>query len=346
MGVTLGELAARLQCEVRGDADTSIEGVGTLQGAGPGQIAFLANPRYRRYLESTRAGAVIVSAEHADACQAPVLIAADPYLTYARVAAAISPAPAPSAGVHPAAVVDEAATIAEDASIGACAVVGAGSRIGRGVEIGPGCTIGADVKVGDGTRLVARVTLCDGVRLGARCLLHPGVVIGADGFGIARDGEGWTKVPQLGAVVLGDDVEVGANTTIDRGAIDDTVIGNGVKLDNQIQVGHNVVIGEHTVVAGCTGISGSSVIGKRCMIAGQVGIAGHLDIADDVVVTGKSLVAGSVREAGVYSGALTMDEARRWRRSAARFRQLDDMARRLKRLEKQIIDDRSGEPDG
>lgn len=346
MGVTLGELAARFECETRGDAATPIDGVGTLRNAGPGQIAFLANPRYRRYLDSTRAAAVILAPEHVDACPVPALIAADPYLTYARVAGVVCPVPAHEGGVHPAAVVAPDADLADDAWIGPCAVVEAGARIGAGVFVGPGCSIGRGAVVGEGARLVARVSLCDGVRVGARCILHPGVVIGADGFGVARDGQAWVKVPQLGAVVLGDDVEIGANTTIDRGAIDDTIIGNGVKLDNQIQVGHNVVIGEHTVVAGCTGISGSSVIGRRCMIAGQVGIAGHLEIADDVVVMGQTLVAASVREPGVYSSALTMDEARRWRRNAARFRQLDDMAKRLKRLEKQAAADMGEKGDG
>lgn len=338
MGVTLGELAARFGCESGGDPATRIDGVGTLQGAGPGQIAFLANPRYRRHLENTRAAAVILGPDDAAASPVPVLIAGDPYLVYARVASVVRPPPPALRGVDPAAVVAADAIVSEDAWVGPCSVIEAGVRIGARAQIGPGCTVGRGAVVGPGTRLVARVTLADGVRVGARCILHPGAVIGADGFGIARDGEAWLKVPQLGSVVLGDDVEVGANTTIDRGAIDDTVLGDGVKLDNQIQVGHNVTIGAHTVIAGCTGISGSAVIGRRCMIAGQVGIAGHLEIADDVVVTGQTLVASSIREPGVYSSALTMDDARSWRRNAARFRQLDDMARRLRRLERRMND--------
>ncbi len=346
MSVTLAELAARFQCEIQGDAGTVVDGVATLQNAGPGQIAFLANPRYRRYLESTRAGAVIVAPEHAEAAPVPALIAADPYLTYARVAVVVRPVPPHEGGIHASAVVADDVTVPADAWIGPCAVVETGASIGAGAFVGPGCTVGSGAAIGEHTRLVARVTLCDSVRVGARCILHPGVVIGADGFGVARDGEAWVKVPQLGGVVLGDDVEIGANTTIDRGAIDDTVIGHGVKLDNQIQVGHNVVIGDHTVIAGCTGISGSSVIGRRCMIAGQVGVAGHLEIADDVVVTGKTLVASSIRDPGVYSGALTLDEARRWRRNAARFRQLDELVRRVKRLEKSAAEDRGEERDG
>lgn len=337
MSVTLGDLAARFDCALAGDADVPVSGVGTLQDAGPGEISFLANPRYRRYLETTRAAAVILSDEDAATSPVPALIAKDPYLTYARVATLLHPPPHHDPGVAPSAVVASDARLGEGVSVGPCAVIESGAVIGERAHIGPGCTIGRGAEIGDDTRLTARVTLCHGVTIGSRCILHPGTVIGADGFGVARDGEGWFKVPQVGAVVVGDDVEIGANTTIDRGAIGDTVIGNGVKLDNQIQIGHNVVIGEHTVVAGCTGISGSAVIGRRCMIAGQVGIAGHLEIADDVVVTGQTLVSATIREAGVYSSALALDDARSWRRNAARFRQLDDMAKRLKRLERQSV---------
>jgi UDP-3-O-[3-hydroxymyristoyl] glucosamine N-acyltransferase len=346
MGVTLGELAARVGSAIQGDPATLIDGVGTLQNATPGQIAFLANPRYRRHLEQTRAAAVILGPEDASASPVPALIADNPYLTYARVAAIVRPPAPPRSGIHETAVVADDAVVAADAWVGPCAVIESGARVDAAAQIGPGSTIGRDAIVGRDTRLVARVSLCDGVRVGARCLLHPGVVIGADGFGVAKDGASWVKVPQLGGVVIGDDVEVGANTTIDRGAIDETVIGDGVKLDNQIQVGHNVVIGEHTVIAGCVGISGSAIIGRRCMIGGQVGIAGHLEIADDVVVTGQTLVASSIREPGVYSSALTMDDARTWRRNAARFRQLDDMARRLRRLEKQSERQKGDRGDG
>jgi len=342
MSVTLGDLAARFDCALAGDADVPVSGVGTLQAAGPEEISFLANPRYRRYLDSTRAAAVILSEADAAASPVPALIAKDPYLTYARVATLLHPLPRHESGVDPSAVIAGDARLGEGVSVGPCAVIESGAVIGERAYIGPGCTLGRNTEIGADSRLTARVTVCQGVTIGARCILHPGAVIGADGFGIARDGEGWLKVPQVGAVVIGDDVEIGANTTIDRGAIGDTVIGDGVKLDNQIQVGHNVVIGEHTVVAGCTGISGSAVIGRRCMIAGQVGIAGHLEIADDVVVTGQTLVASTIREAGVYSSALTMDAARSWRRNAARFRQLDDMAKRLKRLERRI-DENTGD---
>nr|MBA3565203.1 UDP-3-O-(3-hydroxymyristoyl)glucosamine N-acyltransferase [Gammaproteobacteria bacterium] len=237
--------------------------------------------------------------------------------------------------VHKSATVAPDSDVDESAHVGACAVIEAGATIGARVFIGPGCVIGRDCVIGKETRLVANVTLCERVTLGARGLYHPGIVIGADGFGIARFDEAWIKVPQLGAVRIGDDVEVGANTTIDRGALEDTIIEDGVKLDNQIQVAHNVRIGAHTVVAGCTGIAGSTVIGSRCMIGGQVGFVGHLSIADDVVITGRSMVTASIDEPGVYSGGLPLDEAGRWRRNSARFRQLDELARRIARLEKQ-----------
>lgn len=330
----LGELAVRHGLELRGDPDQRVERVGTLPHAGPDAVSFLANPRYRKYLATTRAGAVVLAPDLADECPVPVLVADDPYVAYARIATDLYPPPVFAPGISPAAHVDPAAEVAPDAGVAPGAVIEAGARIGPGTWIGPNCVVGRDAVVGPGCRLVAGVTLCHGVRLGARVLLHPGVVIGGDGFGIAREREGWFKVPQVGSVVLGDDVEIGANTTIDRGAIEDTVIENGVKLDNQIQVGHNARIGAHTAVAGATAIAGSTTIGRNCMIAGMVGIGGHLEIADGVVITGMTMVSHSIREPGVYSGSLPLDEAARWRRNAARFRRLDELAKRVKRLER------------
>ena len=334
MSRSLAELAVRHGLELRGDPDARVARVGTLHGAGPDAVSFLANPRYRKYLATTRAGAVVVEPAFADACPVPVLVAANPYAAYARIAADLHPAPDFTPGISPGAHVAADAEVAADAGVAPGAVIEAGARVGAGAWVGPNCVVGAGAEIGPGSRLVASVTLCHGVRLGARVLVHPGVVIGADGFGIAREPAGWTKVPQVGSVVIGDDVEIGANTTIDRGAIEDTVIEDGVKLDNQIQVGHNVRIGAHTVVAGCAGISGSTTVGRNCMIAGAVGIAGHLEIADGVVITGLSMVSHSIREPGVYSGALPLDEAARWRRNAARFRQLDKLAKRVARLER------------
>lgn len=334
MTQTLGELAVRHGLELRGDPDLRVTRVGTLQQAGPDALSFLANPAYRKHLAATRAGAVVLEAKYADECTTAALLSPNPYAAYARIAAELHPAPVFAPGVKAGAMVDPGARVAPDACVAAGAVVESGAVIGSGAWIGPNCVVGADAVIGEASRLVASVTVCAGVRLGARVLLHPGVVIGADGFGLAREPEGWIKVPQVGSVVLGDDVEVGANTTIDRGAIEDTVIENGVKLDNQVQVAHNVHIGAHTVVAGCAGISGSTRIGRNCMIAGAVGIAGHLEIADGVVVTGLTMVSHSIRKAGVYSGALPADDAPQWRRNAARFRQLDALAKRVKRLER------------
>jgi UDP-3-O-[3-hydroxymyristoyl] glucosamine N-acyltransferase len=341
---SLGELAVRHGLELRGDPQHRVSRVATLQHAGPDAVAFLANPRYRRHLATTRAGVVVVEPALAGHCGGAALLSPNPYASYARIAADLHPPAGLVPGAHPRAVVDPTAEVAPDASIAAGAIIEAGARIGSGVFVGPNCVVGQGATVGAGSRLEAGVTLCHGVTLGQRVLVHPGAVIGADGFGLAREPEGWIKVPQLGSVSIGDDVEIGANTTIDRGAIEDTVIEEGVKLDNQIQVAHNVRIGAHTVIAGCTGVSGSTTIGRNCMIAGAVGIAGHLEIADGTVITGLTMVSRSIRERGVYSGALPMDEAGRWRRNAARFRQLDALAKRLARLQRQgdVADNKAG----
>jgi UDP-3-O-[3-hydroxymyristoyl] glucosamine N-acyltransferase len=329
---TLGALAVRFGCELQGDPGIEVDAVATLQNAAPRTITFLANPKYRRHLAGTRASAVILDPRLARDCPVAALLSPDPYVLYARIAAVLHPAPVFEAGVHSAASVDATANVAPSASVAPGAVIEGGARIEARARVGPGCIVMRDAVVGADTRLVANVTLCQTVQVGARCLLHPGVVIGADGFGLAPDRRGWVKVPQVGSVRIGADVEIGANTTVDRGAIDDTVIEDGVKLDNQIQIGHNVRIGAHTAIAGCTGISGSTTIGQRCMIGGMVGVAGHLNIGDDVVVTGRTFVNRSIGEKGTYSGGLPMDEARRWRRNSARFRQLDELARRVNRL--------------
>lgn len=337
-GVTLAQLARHCGAELRGDPDTRVSGVATLQNAGPGDLTFLANPHYRRYLEKTQAAVVILAAEDAEACPTASLVIDNPYLAYARAAAKLMKARPSRRGVAASARVDPGAVIDDKAWVGPGAVVEAGAVIGRGAEIGPNCVVLEGARVGENSRLVANVTLCENVSIGRRCLLHPGVVIGADGFGIARDGGAWVKVPQLGSVRVSDDVEIGANTTVDRGALEDTLLEEGVKLDNQIQVGHNVRIGAHTAIAGCTAIAGSTAIGKRCMIAGGVGIAGHLELCDDVVITAMTLVTHSIREAGIYSGSLPMDKASAWRRNSVRFRQLDELARRLAATENKLKD--------
>jgi UDP-3-O-[3-hydroxymyristoyl] glucosamine N-acyltransferase len=331
--LSLGVLAERLGCELRGDPALTITTVAALERATPGTLAFLANPKLRRHLASTRASAVILTPDDAAYCTCAALISHNPHLSFARAAGLLHPEPAPAPGIHASAVVDTGARIARDASIGAQCVVATGVEIGAGCVIGPGCIIERGARIGAGSRLVARVTICHDVVIGARALILPGAVIGADGFGLARDGERWERVPQLGTVRIGDDVEVGANTTLDRGALEDTVIEDGVKLDNQIQIAHNVCIGAHTAIAGCVGIAGSATIGQRCTVGGGVGIAGHLNIADDVHITGMSFVTRSVNTPGLYSSGMPLETNTLWKRNMARLRRLDQLARRLHQLE-------------
>lgn len=334
MAVSLGELAVRFGCELRGDPQTLVERVATLTNADERALAFLANPRYRAALAGTRAAAVVLDAHSASDCPTQALICDNPYAAYARIAAVLHPGPAPVPGVHPTALVAPGAHVDPSAQVGALASVGAGSSVGARSYVGPHCHLDEGVTLAEDVRLIARVTLCRGVALGARVIVHPGVVIGSDGFGFASERGAWLKVPQLGGVRIEADVEIGANTTIDRGAIEDTVIEAGAKLDNLIQVGHNVRIGAHSALAACVGISGSSTIGKRCMIGGAVGIAGHLAIADDVVITGMSLVSHSISQPGVYSGAIPLEEVRAWRRLVARFKRSGRLESRVQRLER------------
>jgi UDP-3-O-[3-hydroxymyristoyl] glucosamine N-acyltransferase len=333
MPLRLSELAVRFGCELRGDPDAAVERVAPLAEAGPGDLAFLANPRYRRHLAGTRATAVVLDATAVDGCPTSALVTRNPYATYARIAQLLHPLAPTVPGRDASAVVEDGAIVDESAWIGAQSFIARGVRIGPRVHVGPGCVVLANASIGADSRLVARVTICEDARLGQRCVVHPGAVIGADGFGHAPDSGGYVKVPQLGAVAIGDDVDIGCNTTIDRGAIGDTVIANGVKIDNLVQVGHNVHIGEHTVIAACSGISGSAVIGRRCMLGGMVGVVGHLEICDDVAVTGRTMVSSSIRRPGVYSSGLPAEEAARFRRNAARFRTLDELAKRVRRLE-------------
>lgn len=319
---TLREIVARLGGEAVGEVAAPLTGVATLDSAGPGQIAFLANPKYRARLAATRAGAVILGPGDREAVRVPCIVTDNPYAYYARTVALFHPEPPVEPGIHPFAQVDADAHVPASAQIAAFAVVGRGARLGEGVRIGEGCFIGVGAALGDGTRLHPRVTIYDGCTLGARCIVHSGVVIGADGFGMARDAGQWVKIPQVGAVRIGDDVEIGANTTIDRGALDDTVIGEGVKLDNQIQVGHNVVIGAHTVIAGCTGISGSVTIGSQCMIGGGVGFVGHIEIADHVTISGFTFVTKSITEPGTYTSGMPVMPHADWLRNASLLRQL------------------------
>ena len=331
---SLGQIAERFALELRGDPALAIRGVATLAEAGADQVGFLANPRYRTQLAHARAGAIVLHARDADAWSGACLVAGDPYVAFARVASLFERQPADAPGIHPSAVVAAGAVVADSASVGPFCVIEDGAVVGDGARIGPHCVIGRGCTVGAQARLVARVTLVQDVALGKRVLVHPGAVIGADGFGLAfergdADPGHWIKVPQLGGVVIGDDCEIGANTTIDRGALGDTVLEEDVRLDNQIQIAHNVRIGAHTALAGCSAVAGSATIGRYCLIGGSAGILGHLSIADRVTVTAMSLVTHSIREAGDYSSGTPIQPNRQWRRNAARFKHLDDMARRL-----------------
>lgn len=332
--ITLGQLAEFLGATLRGPADKQITGLATLQEAGPDQVSFLANPQYRKFLATTQAAAVLLKPTDAEGYAADALLVPDPYLAYARISHLFDPKPKAAAGVHSTAVVAADAFVDPAASVGAYAVIESGARIAAGVTIGAHCFIGARSVIGEGGWLAPRVTLYHDVRIGQRVVIQSGAVLGGEGFGFANEKGVWQKIAQIGGVTIGDDVEIGVNTAIDRGAMDDTRIGNGVKLDNQIQIAHNVQIGDHTAMAACVGISGSAKIGKHCMLAGGVGLVGHIEICDGVFVTGMTMVTRSITEPGSYSSGTAMQPAAEWRKSAARMRHLDDMARRLQHLEK------------
>ena len=329
------QLAERFGLALRGDPTVAVEGVATLSNASPSQLAFLANPRYRAQLDRTRAGIVVMRPADAGGHGGTALLAEDPYSAFARISALFDHRPPAVPGVHASASVAIDARIDASAQVGAFVAIGARSTIGAGAIIGPGCVVGDDCVVGEGCELVARVTLVRRVRLGRRVLIHPGAVLGADGFGLAMEAGRWLKVPQLGGVVVGDDCEIGANTTIDRGALEDTVLEEDVRLDNQIQVGHNVHIGAHTAMAGCSAVAGSARIGRYCLIGGGAGVLGHLELCDRVVVTAMTLVTHSIREPGEYSSGTPLMDNRSWRKSAARFKQLDALARRTRAADKE-----------
>ena len=333
---TLGQLAERLGATLRGAEGKLIAGLATLQEAGPEQLSFLANAQYRKYLAQTRAGALLLTAADAEGYAGDALIVANPYLAYAQLSHLFDRKPQAAAGVHATAVVAADAQVDPTASVGAYAVIEAGAQIGAGVSIGAHCVVGARSVIGEGGWLAPRVTLYHDVRIGKRVVIQSGAVIGGEGFGFANDKGVWQKIAQIGGVSIGDDVEIGANTTVDRGALSDTLIGNGVKLDNQIMIAHNVQIGDNTAMAGCVGISGSTKIGRNCMIAGGVGMVGHIEVCDNVFVTGMTMVTRSITEPGAYSSGTAMQPAAEWKKSAARIRQLDDMAKRLRELEKQL----------
>jgi UDP-3-O-[3-hydroxymyristoyl] glucosamine N-acyltransferase len=334
--ITLAEIAARLGGRVVGDAGTLIRQVGSLERAGEGEIAFLTSPKFRSRLGATKASAVVLAPEAEALTELPRIVADNPYAYFARLSQLLNPDSSPAPGVHPAAHVATGAKIAASACIGAGAVIEDGATVGERVTIGAHSFLGSGVKVGDDSRLYPSVTVYRDCRIGARAIVHSGVVIGADGFGMANEGGRWIKIPQLGRVVVGDDVEIGANTTVDRGALDDTVIEEGVKLDNQIQVGHNCRIGAHTAIAGCVGIAGSTVIGKHCAIGGGAGILGHLTICDHVTVSACTVITRSIRQPGMYSGVFPFDDNKSWARNAALVRHLAELAERVRELEHRL----------
>lgn len=331
--VRLGDLAAEVGGRLEGDPDLLIEGVAALDTAGRSELGFIAHKDYLPQLTATGAGAVVLHRDWLESCPCAAIVTDDPQLAFARIARRLHPRPPVAGGIHPSAEVADGASVDETAWIGPGAVVEAGVEIGARVSVGPGCVIGDGSRIGPDCRLIARVTVL-AATLGARVLVQPGAVIGSDGFGYTRDGEQWLHVPQLGGVRLGDDVEIGANTTVDRGALADTVIEAGAKLDNLIQVAHNCRVGANTIIAASSGMAGSTVIGRNCMIGGHCAIGGHLEIADGVVLTGRSMITRSVTEPGVYSSGTGLQPNREWRKSVARFRELDDLARRVRQLEK------------
>jgi len=335
-GITLRELAERCGAELAGNGELMIYRVATLEDADPKSISFLSNTRYRAQLASTRAGAVIVAQRDAAATPLPKLVTSNPYAVYARIAAIFHPAAAAVPGVHPTAIVAATAKVAASAMVGPNVVIGHRTSVGERAQIHAGCAVGDDCSIADDVTLYPRVVLYANSALGPRTIVHSGAVIGADGFGMAEQDGRWLKVPQVGRVVIGADVEVGANTTIDRGALGDTVVEDDVKLDNQIQIGHNCRIGAHTAIAGCTGIAGSTTIGRNCKIGGAAMIIGHLDIADGTTISASTGVFESIRTPGVYTSAFPALPHREWQYVASVLRRLRSFAIRVRTLERSL----------
>lgn len=332
---TLGDLAGRLGCRLQGDPSVVVHGLASLDSAAAGSLTFLTNRKFKARLADTQASAVILHPEFADATALPCLVTEQPYLAFARASRLFDTTPVPVSGIHPSAYVAATADVATTASIGPHCTVEEGAIIGPDVILGASCTVGACSSIGAGSRLYSNVSVYHGVVIGERAIVHSGAVIGADGFGFAPNGKVWEKIAQLGGVRIGNDVEIGANSTIDRGAIDDTVIEDGVKIDNLVMIAHNCHIGKNSAIAGCVGMAGSSIVGQNCTLGGGVGLSGHLSLADNVHVTGMTLVTGSIEKSGSYSSGTGMMDSAEWRKSAVRFTQLDKLHRRVSALEQQ-----------
>lgn len=336
--ITLAEIAKEIGATVKGDEHCEVDSLATLLNAQPGQIAFLANKKYRQQLNDTKASAVIITADCLEDAPTNALVMDNPYLGYALTAQLLDTTPQTSIDIHSSAVVDPTATLGNNVSIGANAVIEAGVVLSENVSIGAGCFIGKNVSIGSYTSMWSNVSIYHEVKIGTHCLIQANTVIGSDGFGYAPVKGKWLKIPQLGSVVIGDHVEIGASTTIDRGALDDTIIEDNVILDNQIQIAHNVTIGSGTAMAACSVIAGSTTIGKNCTIAGLVGINGHINIADNCMFTGMSMITKSIAKPGVYSSGMPVTENKEWNKMNARIRRLDRLSNRLSTLESEIFE--------
>ncbi len=338
MSVTLGQLATLLGAELHGDASIEVSRVANLETAGSGEISFLSDSKYQSFLAQTAASAVLVKAADLSVCQTNALVVKDPYVGFARVAQLLDSTPQPALDIHPTAVIAVDVQLGQNVAIGPHAVIESGVVLGDGVAIGPGCFVGKNSRLGKGSRLWANVTIYHNVEIGDACLIQSGTVIGADGFGYANERGEWIKIPQVGKVILGNRVEIGASTTIDRGAIDDTIIADNVIIDNQCQIAHNVEIGYGTAIAGGTVIAGSTKIGKYCIIGGAAVINGHIQVCDQATITGMSMVMRSISEPGIYSSGVPAQSNKEWRKMAARVLHIDEMHKRLNQLEKRIED--------
>lgn len=336
MSYTLTDIAKHIGATVKGDGNIAVSSLATLATAKNDQIAFLANSKYQNQLKDTNAGAVIVAPDMADICPTNALIMANPYMGYAMTAQLLDSTPKPASDIHPSAVIDPSAKIADGVAIGANAVIESGVNLAENVIIGAGCFIGKDTEIGANTKLWANISVYHNCIIGENCLIQANTVIGSDGFGYAPHNGQWHKIPQLGRVVIGDRVEIGASTTIDRGALEDTIIETGCILDNQIQIAHNVILGENTAMAACSVVAGSSKIGKNCTMAGLVGVNGHIEVADNVMLTGMTMVTKSLDSAGVYSSGIPAQPNKDWNRMNARLRKLDDTTKKVGQIEKSL----------
>jgi len=338
MVYTLADLAQHIGATVNGDETITVSSLATLAGAKTGQITFLANSKYKQQLSTTAASAVILSEDCLSECSTNALVMKDPYVGFAKVAQLLDTTPSPAHAIHSSAVISDNAVIGENVAIGANAVIEDGATLESNVVIGAGCFVGKNARISADARLWSNVSVYHDVIIGQRCLIQANTVIGSDGFGYANEKGQWLKIPQLGTVIIGDNVEIGASTTIDRGALENTIIGNGVILDNQIQIAHNVAIGDNTAIAGCTVIAGSTTIGKNCTIAGMVAITGHVTIADGTYFTGMTMVTKAIDKPGVYSSGIPAQPNREWSKMNARIRKLDSMTKRIVALEKQLAE--------